>query len=227
MRRVLSFVLLVAVMLGAAWMVLGGAPPAVEQAGVGRQGTTQVERREAVAGSGSDAAGRRARSLAERSAEREAMHRRILAALEQRGPAPVEPGGVVKEEASGGQAVRKPGEAEATAPGSMMKDRTGNHAYLTRVLSEDLIPLADECYEMASERAPGLAGMLVLEVSMVGDEEIGGVIDRVEPGTNNEIVDPGLLECVRESLLATTLPAPEHGGRDAIALSMRFAPDAK
>ena len=106
-----------------------------------------------------------------------------------------------------------------------MLDRTGNRAYLARVLSDDLIPLADECYQLAREREPDLAGMLVLSLDIVGDEEVGGVVDAAAPAANNELADPGLLECVRESLLATTLPPPEQGGRDSVELSLRFAPD--
>lgn len=37
--------------------------------------------------------------------------------------------------------------------------------------------------------------------------------------------DAGLLECVRESLMAVTLPPPTEGGRDRFMLSMRFAAD--
>ena len=104
-------------------------------------------------------------------------------------------------------------------------DRTGNHAYLARVLSEDLLPLVHECETLAREHHPDLAGLLNLNVEILGDEDIGGVIDSLEPAPDNEVVDPGLLECVRESLLSTTLPPPEQGGRDAMMLSLRIGPE--
>ena len=66
--------------------------------------------------------------------------------------------------------------------------------------------------------------MLVLDREILGDEDIGGVVNTMDPGKGNEIAEPALLERVRESLLATTLPPPEQGGRDAISLSMRFDP---
>ena len=106
-----------------------------------------------------------------------------------------------------------------------MQDRTGNHAYLARVLNQDLLPLVDECEQLARVKHPELAGLLNLNVEILGDEDIGGVIDALEPAANNEVADPELLECVRESLLATTLPAPDQGGRDALMLSLRIGPE--
>ena len=75
------------------------------------------------------------------------------------------------------------------------------------------------------ETQPELAGMLVVNVDIIGDEEIGGVIEAVAPGQGNELVDPGLMECVQESLLSTTLPPPPEGGKDAVALSLRLEPE--
>jgi len=106
-----------------------------------------------------------------------------------------------------------------------MVDRSGNREYLMRVMNEELIPLADECYAMAREKNPELAGMMAVDVGLVGDEDVGGVVEEVGVSASNEIKDEGLLECVRESLMAVTLPPPEQGGRDEFMLSMRFAPD--
>lgn len=154
------------------------------------------------------------------------MKRRIVAAMtareataSTRPPPPPASGG-----AEPANSKARPGQPADEPAADTILDRTGNHGYLSRVLSQDLMPLVDECHALAREAHPDLAGMLVLDLEILGDEDIGGVVNTLDPGKGNEIVEPALLECVRESLLATTLPPPEQGGRDAVSLSMRFDP---
>lgn len=161
------------------------------------------------------------------SAEREAMRRKIVDALQSRADKDADG----EAAALGGHDAHDGGRAEggrdddtAPTPGDL-KDRSGNHGYLLKVMNEELMPLADECYALARDENPELAGLLVLDIDVIGDEEIGGVIEAVRPGEANELVDPILLECMRESLFATTLPQPEESGRDAISLSMPLGPD--
>jgi hypothetical protein len=231
MRKVLVLVTLAAAILVSVMLVLGGPSPAVESMVAGRQGATQVVRQASSTAPSRGDAGERAQELRERATQRvalrqritEAMHaREVMAASEQRRAAGQDDGPAA---ATRGRRAGEPGAADEAPPAGAMIDRTGNHAYLTRVMSQELMPLADECYDLARAQRPELAGMLVLDVEILGDEELGGVIDSVVPGAANELVDPGLLECVRESLLSTVLPPPELGGRDQIALSMRFSPD--
>lgn len=106
-------------------------------------------------------------------------------------------------------------------------DRTGTREYLTEVMNDDLMPLADECIMLARETEPELAGMLVLDFEILADEDIGGVVESVAPGQGNEVPNAELIECMRESILATTLPRPEQGGRDAISISLRLSPDGE
>jgi hypothetical protein len=168
----------------------------------------------------------RALKIRARAEERAVMHRRISEAMAAREAAAQVKAKDVEEARAVERANQaKAAEADVPLPGQQMIDRSGNRAYLTRVMSQELIPLADECYAMARERAPELAGMMELDVALVGDEDVGGVVESVEVSANNKIKDPELLECVRESLMATTLPPPEQGGRDAFMMSMKFAPD--
>jgi hypothetical protein len=64
-----------------------------------------------------------------------------------------------------------------------------------------------------------------LEFDILGDEDLGGVVETVALGARSELNDPSLLECMRESILSTTLPAPPAGGSDEVMLSVRFEPD--
>lgn len=226
MRRLLVTLVLVATFVVGVWLVLGTSAPVMAPLAPARSqaDVTRVERRagEVVV----DPAEIRALKIRARAEERAVMHRRISEAMAAREAAAQVKAKDVEEARAVERANQaKAAEADMPLPGQQMIDRSGNRAYLTRVMSQELIPLADECYAMARERAPELAGMMELDVALVGDEDVGGVVESVEVSANNKIKDPELLECVRESLMATTLPPPEQGGRDAFMMSMKFAPD--
>lgn len=226
MRRLLVTLVLVATFVVGVWLVLGTSAPVMAPLAPARSqaDVTQVERRagEVVV----DPAEIRALKIRARAEERAVMHRRISEAMAAREAAAQVKAKDVEEARAVERANQaKAAEADVPLPGQQMIDRSGNRAYLTRVMSQELIPLADECYAMARERAPELAGMMELDVALVGDEDVGGVVESVEVSANNKIKDPELLECVRESLMAVTLPPPTEGGRDGFMLSMRFAPE--
>lgn len=234
MRKAVGLAVLVLLMLAGGLLVLGGdAPRSVDGAADGRgvaSPVVAVERPSARAVPASEPE----RASPQARAEREQMRRRILEAMHARERAVAERDGVGSSD--GGdptpEIVEKPGAVPgapnepAPAPGNLT-DRTGEHGYLMKVMNEDLMPLADECYALARETQPALAGMLVLDFEIIGDEDVGGVIETVALGQGNELVDPGLVECMQESILSTTLPPPppEHGGRDAVSLSLRLSPD--
>jgi hypothetical protein len=222
MRKLLGILVLAAAVVAAVSLLPGGPPAEMH----GRESATaRVEVKEPRAeGSvaGEARAEARARRIREQAAARAEMGRKIAEATAVRERR-------IAAEAEQAAERRAAPEAEAEAEGAAgpgMIDRTGTRGYLMRVMKEDLLPLADECYELARAGDPTLAGMLQFDVEIVGDADIGGVIEAAEPGANNTIADAGLIECVRESLLATTLPPPPTGGRDAVALSMPFGPDA-
>lgn len=230
MRRILGPIVLVLLLLGTGWLVLGGgATPrgvADVEAGSSRAPVTAIERRTVDDPPDRQAAPRRTRS----KEARELLRGRIVEALASRERAAAESKAGMEDEA-GGDAGKRAGRAggaaaeERPAVGKVV-DRSGDHGYLMKVMNEELMPLVDECYELARASKPALAGTLVLDVQILGDEEIGGVVDSVAPANINEVDDPTMNECVRESLLSITLPAPPKGGRDAIWLSVPLGPDA-
>lgn len=239
MRRIVIGATLVLLAAGGGWLVLGGgAPPANDGARVGARLPV-----EAAVSDGPAARGQASVAVepplrpTERVAskrERDALRRRILEAMQDReraaGRGDQAREGEGEHDGKTGEPLPERGEArrpddEAPAPGNLV-DRTGRHAHMVKVMNEDLMPLVDECYALARETQPQLAGMLVLDVEMIGDEDVGGVVDAVTMGIGNELADPGLLECVQESLLSTTLPPPPQAGRDALQISLRLEPDA-
>lgn len=244
MRKVALAVVLVLLVAAGGWLVLGGgAPRTVEDARVAGP-RAQVEVEGAVKDrSGAEAQPAALVAKAEPSTrvrskqEREAMRRKIVEAMQAHGSAAADDDGGGEPRHAEGGAGRKAGEPtlpkgeakerpddEAPTPGNLI-DRTGNHGHMVKVMNEDLMPLVDECYALARETQPELTGMLVLNVEMLGDEDIGGVVESAGLGPDSEIVDPELLECVQESLLSITLPPPPEGGKDAIQMQMRLEPE--
>lgn len=224
MPRVLIALVALLLLLAGRWWLMREPPPAPGDAPTpATKPATEAATKPAAAEHTT-----RAQRLRDGAAARATKHRQITEALAARAaagpPSPAQPAKTAPATPSPPRPPTRP-DADTAGPPPALLDRTGNHAYLARVLSEDLLPLVHECEALAREQHPELAGMLVLNVDILGDEQIGGVIDTLEPAPTNTIDDPGLLECVRESLLATTLPAPDQGGRDAVALSLRIGPD--
>lgn len=125
---------------------------------------------------------------------------RLLAALQNKHPRRA-------EGASGGSiaARRPPTEIEAMLgldPGYVRR----------QVLA--VTPLLDECYENARATNPALAGTLTIELSIIGDQEVGGLIEESRIiAEKSTITDDALNECVTETLYAVELEPPFGGGR--------------
>ena len=220
----LPFAVAALCVLGGLWFVLRDeqpdkAPGTMEQPQVRGTAKSSVRERENAQQQTRTKAQRRTISQ-ERRAEREAMRGRIIAGLTRDNAASPSP-----DNDDPFDRRARPGEATDKPPASDLKDRSGNHGYLLKIMNEELMPLADECYALALERDPTLAGELMLNIETIGDEQIGGIVEVVEPDPDNQIVDRQLLECMRESIFATTLPAPDESGRDAFMLSMPLQPE--
>jgi hypothetical protein len=52
------------------------------------------------------------------------------------------------------------------------------------------------------------------------------VVDAADPAPTNEIADPQLIECIRESAFSMTLPPPPTGGRMKVMITLRIDADS-
>jgi hypothetical protein len=96
--------------------------------------------------------------------------------------------------------------------------------YIRERVREDFFPLARECYEAALEAQPKLAGKLVISFVIVGDDEIGGVVDSAELTEGNTIVDEELVTCMLESMLSMSFEAPSGGGSVTVTYPFLLSP---
>ena len=93
-------------------------------------------------------------------------------------------------------------------------------------MREVVLPLLVECYTAALETSPDLGGTLKVHFAIVGEPEVGGIIEDsqvVREGPLGEHAE--LAECVQESMYALELPAPEDGGRVEVVYPFEFRPD--
>jgi hypothetical protein len=116
-------------------------------------------------------------------------------------------------------------EAEKIYRPGELRDRAGFGPGVMKALNEGFIPLVDECVDMAHERSPELSGVLAIQVEIIGDPELGGVIEKVGFSESNDLVDAELQECVRESAWSLTLPPPEARGKQAMEMTIPVTPE--
>lgn len=96
--------------------------------------------------------------------------------------------------------------------------------YIQDRIREDFVPLAKQCYEAALEREPGIAGRLVLSFVIVGDEDVGGIVESAELDPASTITEKELVECMRESMLSLSFVAPEGGGSVTVTYPFGLSP---
>ena len=159
------------------------------------------------------------RASAAARAERDVLRDRIVAAL----AASLVPDGGGDAGSAPSPAARR---ADAPRPAGTLRDRIGGRESLARQLNQEFMPLADECIELAQRDTPELAGMLVIGLETAADRELGAVVEDVKVPATNQVTDPELLTCIRETALSLRLPPPPSSGREKFELSLPIRPRA-
>ena len=94
-----------------------------------------------------------------------------------------------------------------------------------RAAIQELKPLLAECYELAREEQTDLEGRLVVQFEIVGEPDVGGIVETSAIDEASDLRHPVLDECVRETMYTAELPAPEGGGRVTVRYPFNFAPE--
>ncbi|MEM7154290.1 MAG: hypothetical protein AAF799_15700 [Myxococcota bacterium] len=126
------------------------------------------------------------------------------------------------------KAALPPEEPAAGANGEETEDPFKGHLdkdYIREAVREDLIPLAIECYDDVLQVDPKFGGRLVLEFDILGDEDVGGIVDDVQPGEGTDPMPPDFVECMSESMMTVTMPPPEGGGIVHVTYPLLFEPE--
>ena len=97
--------------------------------------------------------------------------------------------------------------------------------YVREAIREQLMPIALECYNTALRQDPELAGQITVKFTIVGEEEIGGVVESAEIDGEETTLDSEFLgECMRESVMAVTFDPPPNSGRVDVTYPFMFEP---
>ena len=130
------------------------------------------------------------------------------------------------------QALRQDHELEAGAAGSAApppEQRARlpqlDPEYIQSAIREQLVPVAVECYESALEDEPELAGQLLVEFTIVGAEEVGGVVEDAAIQDESSLENAFVRECIRESVMAVEFEPPEAGGQVKVVYPINFEPE--
>jgi len=88
---------------------------------------------------------------------------------------------------------------------------------------EELHPLINECFAAAREENPTLSGLLVVNLLMEAEPDVGALVTESTISDRSEIQDPGLRECVQETMYALELTPPFPEGRVKHTISIRYS----
>ena len=95
-------------------------------------------------------------------------------------------------------------------------------AYIQEVVREDLLPLARDCYNQLLLDDPEYQGQTVITFTIVGDPEVGGVVESATEDPEQSTLPPQMAECVLESVMSLTFDPPEDGGRVTVTYPFGF-----
>ena len=88
----------------------------------------------------------------------------------------------------------------AGGSGDKFTDRTGwSDNSVAKQLNKEFMPLASECIEQAQNRNRQLEGLLAFTMVIAPTESGRAVVSSLKIRTDNQINDPELFECIRES----------------------------
>lgn len=97
--------------------------------------------------------------------------------------------------------------------------------YIRERIIEDLLPVAVECYSSVLAEQPDAGGKIVMRFAILGDPDVGGVVDEatVDP-LQSDFDNAFLRECMTQSLMAVNFDAPPEGGRMEVTYPFVFEP---
>lgn len=120
----------------------------------------------------------------------------------------------------------KRGESSSAVPGTPGAPHEFTAEYIQAQMHE-LVPLIKDCYEKQLVDDPHLGGTLMVEFTIGGEPDVGGVIeDSAINAENSTIANPSMIECVRETVLALEFDPPAQGGKVVVHYPFAFTADA-
>jgi hypothetical protein len=124
---------------------------------------------------------------------------------------PSEPGAAARPTEATRTGSTPPARPGDDAPAGKLTDRTGwSDASVGKQLNKEFMPLASECIDQARARKPRLAGLLAFTMVVAPTEHGRVIVASLKLRPDNQIEDPELFECIRESSFALDGLAAPH-----------------
>ncbi len=95
--------------------------------------------------------------------------------------------------------------------------------YIQDRVRNEFFPLARKCYGDMSERIADAGGRVVLAFDIVGNKNIGGIVEQVDVLNKSTLRDPAFIDCMRQSFLSVRFPPPEGGGMVTVEYPIEFS----
>lgn len=84
-------------------------------------------------------------------------------------------------------------------------------------------PLIKECYMLARDTLPGARGMVMVEFTILGEQDVGGVVETAKIISDNALsTNKTMSECITQTMLSLEFPAPEGGGKVRVKYPFLF-----
>jgi hypothetical protein len=94
--------------------------------------------------------------------------------------------------------------------------------YVRGILEDQLMPLAEACYEDLGSAEP--EATVTLSLAVVGDAELGGVIDSIEVNAAESSTEGELSECLRQAAYELRFDPPDQGqGVEELEFTVDFS----
>jgi hypothetical protein len=100
-----------------------------------------------------------------------------------------------------------------------------------RTVVRELIPVIRDCYNTELEDDEEFSARVVTQFTILGDEDIGGVVDDASIDVENSefsnedpVAQARFSECIYESMYTMEFDPPEGGGRVQVTYPFSFAP---
>lgn len=124
--------------------------------------------------------------------------------------------------ASAAQASTRP----APLPTTIDRDSSDSDRAYIREAVKGLLPMITDCYKQALETKSDIAGTLVVKFTIEGEPGVGGLVteSEIDP-EQSEIQDPGMAECVQETMFALEIDPPTSGGTVQVTYPFNFRRD--
>jgi len=120
--------------------------------------------------------------------------------------------------------------ADTTPPPVPRPDGKLDKEYIREVIKGS-IGLLKECYELARDKAPSVEGKVTVEFTIVGEEEVGGLVESAKILSDNDLSNNKTMsECMTQTMLSLEYAAPENGGKVMVRYPFVFrnaAPEKK